>query len=89
MAKFTSTTLVFLLATLVGYVFTFPLLQRDDIQLEVDLQLVSGDISIMYNGIHPHRAHHVSNPVSNLRLKRIKADAAVPLLASREIPLPA
>ena len=87
MAKFTSVALFFLLASLVGCVFTLPLLQQNVIQLEDDLLLVSGDVSIIYGnlfGIHPHRA------VSNLRpLKRIKADAAVRLLAIDESPLPA
>ena len=90
MAKFTSVALFFLLASLVGCVFTLPLLQQNVIQLEDDLLLVSGDVSIIYGnlfGIHPHRATH---PVSNLRpLKRIKADAAVRLLAIDESPLPA
>ena len=87
MAKLTFTTLFFLLATLVSCVFTHPLLQRDDIQLEADLMLVSGDITILSGGIRPH---HTSHPVSNLRpLTRIKADAAARLLAITESPLPA
>ena len=67
MAKLTSA--LFFLATLVGCVFTFPLLQQNVTQLEDDLLLVSGDISIMYSRItEPPRT---AIPVSNLRpLKR-------------------
>lgn len=79
MARRTSTTytLFFLLATLVGCVFTLPLLQRDAIQLEDDLQLVSGDVSAMYDRITiPWRT---SIPVRNLRpLKRNETKLMLP-----------
>ena len=91
MAKLTSTTLLFVLAALFGCVFALPLLQQNVTQLEDDLLLVSGDISIIYGnlfGIQP--VPHPPHRVSNLRpLKRIKADTAARLLAIDESPLPA
>ncbi len=66
MAKLTtSTSLLFLLAALIGYyAFALPLLQRDIDQLEGDLELFFGDTATLSNLIasyDPSRMKQVNN----------------------------
>ncbi len=54
MARFASVALLIFLATLIGHVFTLPVVKRDVKQLEQDLELFNGDIDGLSQAINQY-----------------------------------
>lgn len=54
MARFASVALLIFLATLIGHVFTLPVVKRNVSQLEQDLQLFNGDVDGLSQAIEQY-----------------------------------